>query len=198
MKLKANLIIISIMKKEDDDYDDMNVNDRDTLTMNKVLLRKDPKFAEKALSLVCSLCRKIVKVTIKTGSCVPGNSPVFQSLQLGSLQERCLYVADLIGTHRQELEDELSESVCSCLGCCGHRTCYFPNVDGDFLRNLIKDVKSTVLTSLQNDGWSIEEPVFHFPSDFHVPKSPFPSPSPPAPSHPSPPAPSSSSHAAPP
>jgi len=178
-EIESDPNINSDNNNNEDDYDD---DDSHQLKLNKKLLREDPKIAEKALSLVCNVCRKVVKVNIKTETCVPGNSPVFESLQPGSLQERCLYVSDMIGTHKDELEEELSESVCSCLGCCGHRTCYFPNAEKTFLEQLIKDVQGSVMERLVNEeGWSIDEPTFNFPYDFHVPKPPAPTPPTPPP-----------------
>lgn len=51
----------------------------------------------RARSQLCKACTRVLDVNIKRGSCVPANGAGFEVLQVGSLQDRCLYLADTVG-----------------------------------------------------------------------------------------------------
>lgn len=105
---------------------------------------------------LCNICRQVIDVNILRGSCVPANSHHADVLQEGSLQDRCLYVADVIGSRASQLLSELKSNVCSCLGCCGTGVCYFPNIEKQWLNSLISNVQSRVKAELKQEGWHFE------------------------------------------
>lgn len=99
---------------------------------------------------MCKACQQVVSAKIKRGTCVPRNGAVdAQPLQKSSMKERCEFVADYVGVHAHSLLTELNEQVCSCLGCCGTGTCYFPNAEKEWLNNLIHAVKNSVSKDLK-------------------------------------------------
>lgn len=106
---------------------------------------KETRSSEELSSLLCTACDQVIDVSIRRGSCIPSNAPGFEVLQPGSLQERCLYLADVIGVTAEELLSEFKQSVCSCLGCCGDRRCYFPSSEESWIRHLISDVKTRLM-----------------------------------------------------
>jgi hypothetical protein len=100
--------------------------------------------------LLCKACERVVDVSIERGECLPQ----FRQLVPGSLQERCLYMADAIGQRKSELMADLKASVCSCLGCCGTGKCIFRNPEENWLSDLVADVSAKVTAQLELDGWA--------------------------------------------
>jgi hypothetical protein len=102
---------------------------------------------------LCSACKRVTRVRIKRGSCVPHNAPLVSPVvQPGSLRARCDFMADVIANDAQRLLTELSDSVCSCLGCCGDGHCYFPNVEQLWMDSLVETATSKFATLLESDA----------------------------------------------
>lgn len=99
--------------------------------------------------LLCRACEKVIDVDIERGQCLPQ----FKTLQPGSLQERCLFMADVIGNRKQELLNDFKSRVCSCLGCCGDGKCFFRNHEEHWMASLIEMVQSKVSAELELEGW---------------------------------------------
>lgn len=113
---------------------------------------KDPEFlevAERQADLLCTACSTVISVDIERGECLPQ----FKHLQPGSLQERCLYLADVIGQHKEALVRQLKSYVCPCLGCCGLGKCIFRNPEEGWLDNLVNAVQQRVSSQLEVEGW---------------------------------------------
>jgi len=109
--------------------------------------------------VLCLACQQVVSVSVQRARCLPDNTDDNTLLQPASLQERCLFVAELVAARQQELTDELQQSVCSCLGCCGNGKCFFPNVEKEWLGNLVQSVRDQLTESLIVEGWRF--PTFH-------------------------------------
>lgn len=106
--------------------------------------------------LLCAACRRVIDVSIVRGKCQPANTQHVEVLQEGSLQDRCLFVADVIGSRATQLLTELKENACSCLGCCGEGTCYFPNIEKQWLSSLVESVQKSIKSELSQEGWHFE------------------------------------------
>ncbi len=111
---------------------------------------------KRAREQLCNACMRVVDVNIKRGSCVPANGAGFQVLQVGSLQDRCLFLADSIAKRSTELLSAFKSNVCSCLGCCGDGQCYFPNIEQQWLASLVDNVQQRVTKELELEGWKFE------------------------------------------
>jgi len=107
---------------------------------------------------LCGACQAVVDVSIVRGTCIPGGASKTDMtiLQEGSLHDRCLFVADMIGARSMALLRDLKQSVCNCLGCCGSGTCYFPNVEKQWLTSLISNVQAKLTKELSIEGWKDE------------------------------------------
>jgi len=107
----------------------------------------------------CDACSRIVRASIRRGTCQMGFVPGFESREMSALQERCEYVADYISTHAHSLLLELQRSVCSCLGCCdtaardgtGGLECFFPNKGKAWLADLVQSVTKDVTEKIQKE-----------------------------------------------
>lgn len=105
--------------------------------------------SEQQSQLLCKACERVVDVSIERGQCLPQ----FKTLQPGSLQERCLYLADVIGNKKEMLLQEFKQRVCSCLGCCGDGSCFYRNREENWMQNLIESVQNKVVSQLELEGW---------------------------------------------
>jgi hypothetical protein len=101
-------------------------------------------------NLLCSACERVIDVEIDRGECLPQ----FKVLHPGSLQERCLYLADVIGNRKEELKKQFKEQLCPCLGCCGNKKCLFRNREEGWLTSLIETVTNKVSAQLESEGWA--------------------------------------------
>lgn len=106
--------------------------------------------------LLCAACKRVVDVNIVRGKCQPANAQQMDVLQEGSLQDRCLFVADVIGSRATQLLTEFKENACACLGCCGEGTCYFPNMEQQWLSSLVESVQKSIKSELSQEGWHFE------------------------------------------
>lgn len=94
--------------------------------------------------MLCDACERVVDVEILRGECMPQ----FKLLQPGSLQERCLYLADVIGNRKDDLVREFRKLICPCLGCCPGK-CLFRNVEENWLKDLVASVQQKVTAQLE-------------------------------------------------
>ena len=118
--------------------------------------KEEAAVAEGRQNQLCMACKEVVDVNILRGSCVAAGSQHADVLQEGSLQDRCLFLADVIGSRATQLLSEFKENVCSCLGCCGTGACYFPNIEKQWLGSLIESVQKKVKSELKREGWHLE------------------------------------------
>lgn len=100
--------------------------------------------------LLCTACEHVIDVDIIRGECLPQ----FKLLQPGSLQERCMYLADVIGNRKDDLVREFRKRICPCLGCCGSGKCLFRNTEENWLRYLVQSVQEKVTAQLEIDGFA--------------------------------------------
>lgn len=91
----------------------------------------------------CSMCEASIDVTfdLDTSRCLPKNGKLRDVVPL-SLHERCLFLADKIGTNQHKLKEVLRKQACSCAGCCGEGECFFRERDHDWLASIVEAVHS--------------------------------------------------------
>jgi len=88
----------------------------------------------------CKQCQAAVTVhlDLDTKRCLPPHGTLRDVAPL-SLHERCLFLADRIGTEQSRLKEVLRKQVCSCAGCCAG-DCFFREREHDWLASIIADV----------------------------------------------------------
>lgn len=81
--------------------------------------------------------------------------PTHQPVSLPSCPLACP-PAPLCARRSTELLTNFKSHVCSCLGCCGDGTCYFPNLEQQWLSSLVDNVQQRVSKELELEGWKFE------------------------------------------
>eukprot|EP00939_MAST-03C_sp_MAST-3C-sp1_P000477 g477.t1 len=102
----------------------------------KAAASRSPRIA----SDTCRLCRQAIEVTfdLDPSRCLPKSGKLKDVVPM-SLNERCLFLADKIGTQQHKLKEALRKQACSCAGCCDGE-CFFRERDHDWLANIIDAV----------------------------------------------------------
>lgn len=88
----------------------------------------------------CEQCKASVRASLDLDPkrCLPPSGKL-RDVAPKSLHERCLFLADKIGSNQHMFVDALQEQTCACAGCC-EGECFFREREHDWLASIIDSV----------------------------------------------------------